>query len=667
MLLLTWSAAHADTPDSDTVPGPACTLTAAQLRLSPADGTLRCQEATVQAGRATVKARKLSLTTRGGGGLTAQEVEGSHCACPGERPWISFSASRARVAPGGRRLHLTWPTLRVAGAGILPLPYLALPLASGVSGLLPPEVGYGGRDGVRLFQSAYFAAPGDRLDLWIRAGWIQQHGAAGRLRLRAFDDGLALADVTLEGVADGEGARGTITGVVRARLGNHLWAGMAPDWISDRAYLKDLGARPERIFAPFLRSRIWAGGAWRALFGHATLDLLQRNGHLPNLPLRQAGSSPGGLAAATLAMAPVRLVGPLYVAAEGGFFHFWPGADPGPTPAAAASVLRFSPRLQAASSLLWFRLEGRVAYHLLGQRGQNVTADPAAEGWDLRQSVAEGWDLRQSVEAAAELSLPLARVFRRGGARGRHLIEPHVGLVWDHRLEAGAGDLLPDGAVLLRGGHLRAGARTRLDTRTVSRASGASGPRRRPLAGEVSLYWPLDPDQGEPLVGADLELNLRTMLRGHLRLLWAPRSASLPALDATACLTPLAGLTPCAGYTRLRLSGPMEAWGASPPGGINLSSGGAWLPLTTRADQVHASLKGAVGPFRGGLLVALDPVDTALSFAAGSLDLVLGCGCYRVGLDVTTRAGQRWPDFGARLTLFAPRAGPCPGLGGARQ
>ena len=82
---------------------------------------------------------------------------------------------------------------------------------------------------------------------------------------------------------------------------------------------------------------------------------------------------------------------------------------------------------------------------------------------------------------------------------------------------------------------------------------------------------------------------------------------------------------------------------------------------------MHVGLTGAVGPIRGGLLVAMNPDDVELSHAAGSLDIVLGCGCYRMGVRVATRAGQLWPDVGVRLTLSTPTSGSCPGLGGHPQ
>lgn len=611
---------------------------------------MRCQGASLRLGRVGLKARTLTLSTDGEGGLSAEEVEGSVCACADDEPLVKFTASAARVAPGGHRLHLTWPIARIGGVPVLPLPYLALPLARGLSGLFPPEVGYSGRDGVRLHQAAYLALPGDRMDLWARAGWIQHRGASGRLRVRAWDHDLGMAaDITVEGVANEDEARGAMHGVLRASIADRFWFGLRPDWVSDGAYLMDLGGRPERVFAPHLRSRAWMGGAWRALHALATLDLLQ--------PVGMGGSaggmaSPGGAAAVAMGLSPVRLLGPLYASADAGLLHLWPGETLGDSVQGQVTSLRLSPGLHAGTALLWFRLQGRAVYHLLGMSGG------AGQAGD------RSWRLRHALEAAAEVSLPLARTWSGGAAAmtRRHLVEPSLGVVWNKRLDTGHGFLLPGGSALLRGGHLRAGARTRLDTRSHTNEA---GPRRRPLAGEASLYWPLDQDgTGAPLVGLDLDLSLRALLEGRLRLLWAPDSMALPRLEADACLFPAAPFRPCAGYSRLRLSGPLEAWSASPPGGVAgaMPGGAAWQPLTAEVDQVHAGLSVAFGPFQGRVLVAFDPRTVTLSHATGGVDLVFGCGCYRVGLWSAARAGQQWPDLGANLTLATPAGGRCRGL-----
>ncbi len=264
------------------------------------------------------------------------------------------------------------------------------------------------------------------------------------------------------------------------------------------------------------------------------------------------------------------------------------------------------------------------------------------------------------MEAAGEISIPLARTTTREKMAMRHVLEPHLGLVWTPLLGTGgstAAGLSTRPPLLLRGGFASAGLRTRLHSRKAR--DGSWMPLRRPLAGEVRLLWPLPgegADEREPMLAGSLTLSLPPALHGKLRLLYRPESNSLAHLEGDLCLLTWGAFQPCAGYRRLRLTGAMELWAPDlPPRADTL------LWLDSRADQVYGGLRLRLGPVRADVLLAVDPELRQFSHASAAMQLVLGCGCYRVGFQVATRAGQRWPDLGAQFTLQTPGAARCLG------
>jgi hypothetical protein len=603
----------------------ACVLRATDLELELDADRLRARHACLEidGGRTILWADRLEL---GGGGLHAEWPRIAPCACgrPSEAlRGLTLSARRARIARGGRRLHLTWPALRLRGRAVFVVPYVALPLERGVSGLLVPELGYSGRDGLRVEQGGYLASAG-RADLLASGGWIQERGAVGRIRGRLWADPALDGELALLGLRDGDRWRGSAVGRIAAR-GRSWGAVLAPDLVSDPLLPADLDRDADRVFSPYLRSRALAWGTTGPFVVEATGDVIQTLG-APARPV-------SGLLSVALGVPPVRLLGPLHLEA-----HVDLGRSLGPSPEIPsvderATVLGGSLRLGLASGLGPLRLSGYARY------GAQATWRPAVDSSSRVDGVQLG-------EVAAEGSLPLGRAFVLGALRLQHRIEPFLAASW--ATVDGAPPALADGARLIGGLRVGGGLRTSLLAR------GAVGPVRRWLRAEARVEVPaLRPDDG-PLpgatIGGEAELGVRQV---------SARIAARVGLEdrrSTDLRAHLCGgrawLRGCAGYTRLRLAWDEELW-------INVPLG-AWTPrgASTVAtpldlDQLDALVELRFSSLGLGARVAVDPAQARLAQGAYWADVALGCGCYRLGVVGASRAGQRWPDVSARLTISA--------------
>ena len=601
-----------------------CTVGATELTVT--DRAIGGQRVTLDAaGGLHLSAHRLRMGPRG---LKADFVHGWPCACPGGgKPLVTFGARAARVAPGGNRLHLKWPSLWIGSRRVLSFPYAVLPLEPGVSGLLPPEIGYSGRDGLRLVQGIYLS-PSRRMDLLLHGGWIQRRGAHARTRLRWWDP---YGDGALEasGVHDQERWRGQIRGVAAA--GGQRWSvGVAPDLVSDPTYAADVGQDPGRVFAPYLRSRAWVWTGLGSLYAATWADMIQELSW-------PAGSevSPGAMVAAVAGLHPLALFGPLSLDLALGVAHREAGDR------SSATSLTFTGGLNAATTIGAFRFSSRGAYNLAARFRPDSAFHPADE------VVHQG-------TLSAEASLPLARTFGDTSLRRRHTVEPFLGAHWAGGDQGLLLDL--DGSSPRAGGFAVAGLRNTL----ISRRRGEA--LRRPLQAEASLLWPLPGlgddagDGSQPYLGGAVRLRAGPV-RGVVSLSWALEDNRLAELQARICARAPLGLRPCTGYTRLRLE---------QLHGLAASRQGAWLPsahrtlmLQTTADQVYGSLQGRWGPVQAGLVLAADPVAGRLTHGTGWVDLSLGCGCYRVGLRGHGRMGQDWPDVLAHLEYTGAGRGGC--------
>ena len=616
---------------------PGCRLRASELILTR-DGLSGQQVELAGEGGLRLSAHRLKVSDEG---LEAAFVHGWPCACVGAPPLVTFSARTASMARGNNRLHLFWPSLWVGNRRVLTLPYAAIPLARGVSGLLMPEVGYSGRDGLRFTQGVYLA-PSRSMDLLVAGGWIQQRGAHARSRLRYWWDGRGDGQLVVSGLRDEGRLRGSIRG--EAVVGGERWAvGLTPDLVSDPELLLDVAKDPGRVFAPHLRSRLWAWTGQGPLFIAARGDLLQ------DLTSPMAGeTNTSGQVAAVLGLLPLALAGPISLDMALGLSHQvpWrgmilsdPGAcagctGPGDQRATVATSLTFSAALNANHTVGPLRFSSRGAYRLL--------ALFLAGAEDHR-----GDEVIHRGTLAAEASLPLARVYGRFSARRhRHLLEPFVGANWS----SGTAGLLrnPDGTVAREGGFGVIGLRSGV----MSRSRG--GPVRRPLWTELSLLWPIPgtrPGQGmeQPYLGGVVHLRPTLPVSGTVSFNWGLSDNTLAEVLGQVCLRTGAGVLPCAGYTRLRLDQVHDLHGARL--GPWLYGPDRALPLHASADQVSASVRARWGALELGMRLAADPVLGRLTHGAAWLDLTLGCGCYRVGVQGQSRMGQAWPDVALRLEL----------------
>ncbi len=596
---------------------PGCTVGATELTVTR-DG-LAGKQVTLTAGGLHLSAHRLSLGPRG---LEASFVHGWPCACPGGgEPLVTFSARTARVAAGASRLHLRWPSLWIGQRRVLTLPYALLPLEPGVSGLLPPEVGYSGRDGLRLVQGVYLA-PSRRMDLLLHGGWVQRRGAHARARLRWWDP-LGDGNLALSGLHDQERWRGEIRGV--AAIGGPRWSvGVAPDMVSDLDYAAHMSQDPGRVFAPHLRSRAWVWAGLGPGFVATWGDMIQ------NLSAPVVNDvSTGGQVTVLAGILPTALVGPVFMDLTLAVTRQEPGRDQG----VAAVVLDAA--LSWATTLGPLRFSSRGAYGLL------------ARFWDDA-----GDEVIHRGTISVETSLPLARIYGDTDRRLRHTVEPFAGAHWSGGT---AGRLRePDGSTPRDGGFAVAGLRNTVVSRRQREAL------RVLLQAEVNLLWPLpglvDGADAQPHLGGTVRLRAGPV-RGAASLSWALEDNRLAEVQARICARAPLGLRPCAGYTRLRLE---------QLHGLAAARVGAWLlaahrvmALQTSADQVWGSLGGRWGPVAVGLTLAADPVAGRLTHGSGRVDLSLGCGCYRVGLQGHGRVGQDWPDVLAHLEYTGSGRGGC--------
>lgn len=600
-----------------------CTLRARRLVLGRRGGELRAGCLLDPQGRTLLRAESLRWAK---GRLSGRGVRTALCACDGE-PSLSLSARQAWVAEEGLRLHLTWPVLRLGPVPILAAPYVALPLSPGVSGLLPPELSYSPRDGLRLAQGVYLAT--SHADAAVHAGWVQQRGVAGSSVLRyAFDQGDG--ELELRGLRDGQRWRGSIMGRLLWR-GEQGALGARLALVGDPLFLRDLHRDPRWFFAPFVRSRIWGSAGLGPLLLTGHFDVYQPTG--APLPTSTSASERWrGAAAIDLLPQPW---GPLVLLGSAGAEVLDPlassllGVDPG---GGAALAFWLAPRLSLARRLGPLSLVLGLAYHLRALGLGLVEQAP---------DVGARWLGEQALLASLEAGLPL---FRRFG-RWEHRLAPYVattvfaGEAW----RAAAFDQQPLASLSL----IEAGLRSTLATRGLAARS----------RGELALRALYEPTDRRPLLGADFRLALGLQLELSLRVLADLLDRRLAWLETRAC-GGSGRLRLCAGYRRqqaerlwpLFVDAALVILGA-PPMATPLGS--------ARVDQVEASAQLRVGPIvfeAGGYL---DPQRKELTHARYGVRWSSRCRCLELGLWGRSFVGQAAPDVAVLLSLRPSALGAC--------
>lgn len=593
-----------------------CHLNANEIKLRQDRLAFIGKQVCLRAGGMRIEAHRLRLRD---GRLDALHVDGHICSCQGDRPLLSFWARRARVAGNGHRLHLHRPTFRVAGVPLITLPYLPVPLRPGTSGIMLPELGFSGRDGVRLAQGIYLA-PTRGMDLVLAGGWIQQRGGQASNRFRLFGGHRGSAELNLLGLRDEGRLRGQAQG--RLFLRGAGWATAAsPDLVSDSELLADLDRSADRVFAPAVTSRLWTWIGQGAFNGAGNLALYQQL-QSPSLMSQDVH----GQGSVLLGLVPLRLVGPVYLMAYsrvGQWILPRPDEDP-----VEASVVTLTPGIGMAHKLGPIRTSINGFYQAWGARGSTERILGDQSRWV------------HSGQVTAELSLPLARIFSLKSARVRHLVEPLVGMRWT---ESSSGSFhLPDGS--------------RADTAQSGILGFRSGVwvRRETGARIHRILWMetgalLSRQIGQSLVSSDLMASFWAGSSAQLGIVWQVDSPRPARIQGNVCVRPARWITPCAGYHRLRIDR---------QGHLSFQPDVAWLPLagflppvTIQADQISGSLHLHWEGFNLGGYVAGDPVTAEVTHGVFWLEGVLGCGCVRAGLTGTSRLGQRWPDLMVRVIL----------------
>ena len=615
-----------------------CELSATRLRLAPRRG-LRAEQVCLSAGTTRLEAHRLRIGPRGE--LEAEHVVAVPCGCPGaRRPLLSFRARRARLAAGGHRLFLHSPVVRLLGLPVAALPFpLPVPLRPGTSGLLFPRLGYSGRDGVRVEQGVYIA-PGERLDLVLSGGWIQERGAVARARLRAAAAGkqasvkarLHLTGLHEEGRLDPW--RGAVEGTVVAA--GHRWAlGLRPDLVSDRALLADLERAPGRVFAPYLRSRAWAWGALAGFWATTRADLYQDR----LLPLLRHS----GLVQARVGLAPLRFAGPLLLDLDAGLSLVYPaattgsggGSTTGSGGGSTTTLLDIGPALWAGHRLgpVWLSAGGR--FRLLSSWGG---PDTGAGGRQQRLGVGR-----------LEASIPLDRSYQRSTGDLVHRIEPLAALsaggIHERSIPEWGGQQPRVGVWALSG--LRSFLWRRNPGGGTSRLAEATLQLEAPLTGGGDHRWLL---AGELLLAP-----IPRRLKSRVSAAWSPDAGRLTELQARACGRAASSdsvtVEVCSGYHRQRAASQGHLFGLASTSWLRDDPSDVTLGPGAEADQLSGSLQVRFGGYSAGARLAGDLQRGELSYGSLWLDLSPWCGCLRTGLTGAWRAGQRWPDVLLRLAL----------------
>jgi hypothetical protein len=134
---------------------------------------------------------------------------------------------------------------------------------------------------------------------------------------------------------------------------------------------------------------------------------------------------------------------------------------------------------------------------------------------------------------------------------------------------------------------------------------------------------------------------------------WELTRRELLELQTGLCLHPrlgTLGISTCAGYHHLRATRMAHLYGS---GHLGWAAPDADLLLleSVLGDQLFGEVQARLGRVTAGIRLAGDPLARELAYGQYWVDLSLGCGCYKVGVRGATRAGQRWPDLMARLSL----------------
>jgi LPS-assembly protein len=438
-------------------------------------GAAATLEAASACGPNALRAEGGEVTSAGDGRLRLVDARLTLCDCAGDGAPSWELRSRSAVVQPGDEARLEWPVLYVTPrfllmdhpVPVMVLPWLTVPLAPRVSGLLVPRLGSSGPTGWTLGQPIYLTL-GRTADLTLVPGyafgqapsavargnpsvrgpglsmegrWAPAPDAAVQLRIDLQED-LDDEAVPAQGIVGASGLRYALRGDWAQRFGDRSSLRISLDLVGDPLYVRDFNNDVRVTDATSRRSA--ALYAYRT--GHLALELaagwlqpVARNGSLSVIGNGTFGSALPGFhrwPSAAVTLAPWRLAGPFYVSGRVGASRYAPlhgvtsdgGAD-GVGPADrgwvrdAADPTELDGTWQPGERLAASRLDARAELSAPLQLGW-LSVRPWARGAGLgyhfdagQSSLATGWWV-----GGLQLSTLVSRRF--GGLR--HVLEPRL-------------------------------------------------------------------------------------------------------------------------------------------------------------------------------------------------------------------------------------------------
>ncbi len=238
-------------------------------------GAAATLEEAARCGPNSLRAEGREVTSGGDGRLLLKEARLSLCDCPGGGAPSWELRSRSSTVSPGQEARLEWPVLYLTPrflfidhpVPVLTLPWLTVPLAPRVSGLLVPLLGSTGPTGWTVGQPIFLTL-GPSADLTVAPGyafgqaasavargdasvrgpgvalegrWAPVDGAAGLLRLDLQDD-LDDEAVPAQGIVGASGLRWALRGDWAQRFGDQTSLRVALDTVGDPLYVRDFNA-----------------------------------------------------------------------------------------------------------------------------------------------------------------------------------------------------------------------------------------------------------------------------------------------------------------------------------------------------------------------------------------------------------------------------------------
>lgn len=431
------------------------------------------------------------LTLHGGevsgeSGAPSFEVEHARitlCDCGGGAPSWQIRAHHADVVPGKRAI-LTWPVIFITprlpfvtlpSVPVLALPALYLPLGDRQTGLLFPELTYGGLGGFGVSQPLFITL-GRSWDATVSAEWLLGPSAS---TISSQQRGLKGPGGALElRWAPAEGARGHLRfslfhseitewpdGVYRPPGMNRFALSLAHDQrFSDATYLKlDVGLIGDPLYLyDFTGDALLRAAEYRRsalALTHRTGDVLLEADAAYHLPLNDLSSGCSGpscarapfgafgsdvpvfhrLPAASATLLPLRLAGPLRLGGTVGVARFAPihgatgdegvlGFGPGErnwvpsAPDAGYHDGVWQPGERLAATRLLARAEASAPFTLRDV----LSVEPFLVGTGAAYAFQAGPDPQANarLDGGVTLSTEIERTYGAGPSRWRHSIEP---------------------------------------------------------------------------------------------------------------------------------------------------------------------------------------------------------------------------------------------------